>query len=153
MWAAFLASDSPAALSGAGVAYTSWQFGYSVEMGDRLVGLVLSGLKRATAGSVWACELDGEAMPQAGDYSVVTDGNGVARCVVRTTSVEVVSFEAVDEAHARAEGEGDLSLGYWRESHWDFYSRELEALGRTPERDMPVYCERFEVVYPADSAT
>jgi len=147
MWAAFLASDSPAARSAAGAPYTSWQFGYGVEIGDRLVGLVLSGLKRATAGSVWASELDGEALPQAGDFSVVTDGSGVARCVVRTTSVEIVAFEDVDEAHARDEGEGDLSLGYWRECHWDFFSRELEAFGRTPERDMPVYCERFEVVY------
>ena len=120
-------------------------------MGDRLVGLVLSGRKRATTGALWTYELEGEPLPRVGDFSVVTDGAGVARCVIRTTSVEIVAFDDVDEVFARDEGEGDLSLDYWRDGHWAFFSHELEGLGRIPEPDMPVVCERFEVVYPTDS--
>lgn len=45
-------------------------------------------------------------------------------------------------------GEGDGSLAYWREAHWAAFTRELEMAGRRPELDMPVVCERFDVVYP-----
>jgi len=82
-----------------------------------------------------------------GDFSVVTDGTGAARCIIRTTAVQVVPFIEVDEAHAFAEGEGDRSLAYWREGHRRFFSRELESMGMAMEDCLPVVCERFEVVY------
>jgi uncharacterized protein YhfF len=153
LWERFLASDSPAAPSAADAAYVSWQFGYGVEMGDQLVALVLSGRKIGTAGSLWSYELEDEAVPDVGDFSVITDGSGVAQCVVQTTAIQIVAFDDVDEAHARSEGEGDLSLAYWRESHWAFYTRELASYGRVAEHDMPIVCERFEVVFPLSTAS
>lgn len=150
LWAAFLASDSPAAAAAADASYSSWQFGVGSEMADELLGLVLTGRKRATAGLLWAYELEGEPVPRMGDYSLVTDGAGVARCVLRTTAVEIVPFDQVDAAHARDEGEGDGSLAHWREGHWAFFSRELESFGRIAEPDMPVVCEHFDVVFSID---
>lgn len=117
-------------------------------MADELVELVLNGDKRATAGALWSYEEEGEPVPRAGDYSVVLDGAGRARCVIRTTSVDVVPFSEIDDDFAAAEGEGDLSLDSWRRDHWHFFTVELAALGRSPEPDMPVVCERFELVYP-----
>jgi uncharacterized protein YhfF len=108
---------------------------------------VLSGRKVGTAGALWAYEHDGEPVPSPGDFSVVTDGSGVARCVIRTTAVRVVPFEDVDAEHAAAEGEGDLSLAYWREAHRSFFTRELESMGMAASPDMPVVCERFELVF------
>jgi uncharacterized protein YhfF len=148
LWEAFLESGSPEAAAAAGSGYTSWQFGLGSEMADALLALVLSGRKRATAGSLLAYELEEEVVPAVGDYSVVVDGAGIGRCVLVTTSVETVPFGTVDAEHARLEGEGDLSLEYWRESHWDYYTRELRAFGRTPDPDMLVVCERFDVLYP-----
>jgi uncharacterized protein YhfF len=81
---------------------------------------------------------------------VVTDGAGRARCVLRTTSVGVIPFSEVGEGFAAAEGEGDLSLDYWREGHWRYFGRELASFGRLPQLDMPVVCECFEVVYPVE---
>ena len=52
------------------------------------------------------------------------------------------------EEFAATEGEGDASLAFWRDAHWAAFSRELEGIGRSPQADMPVVCERFEVVYP-----
>ena len=34
------------------------------------------------------------------------------------------------------------------EELWAAFSRELEGTGRSPRPDMPVVCERFEVVFP-----
>jgi uncharacterized protein YhfF len=147
LWAAFLASDSDEAATASGASYSAWPFGIGSEMADELVELVLSGRKRATAGALWSYEHEGEPVPAPGDYSVILDGAGRARCVIRTTHVEIVPFREVDEAFASAEGEGDLSLQYWREGHWRFFSQELAGFGRSPEPDMPVVCERFGVVF------
>ena len=54
----------------------------------------------------------------------------------------------MSEEFAAAEGEGDGSLAYWRDAHWAAFSREFAAAGRSPSPDMPVVCERFEVVFP-----
>lgn len=147
LWQAYLASGSPHAAAAAHAAYSAWQFGYGVEQGDRLLACVLNGPKRATAGALWAYEAEGEAIPQPGDHSVILDGHGVARCVIRTTRVDVVPFGEVDAAFAYEEGEGDRSLEYWRDAHWQYFAHELSGLGREATWDMPIVCERFEVVY------
>jgi uncharacterized protein YhfF len=148
LWREFLASDSEPARLATSATYTSWQFGYGVEQGDRLLEYVLSGPKRATAGALWSYEHKGEAVPRPGDFSVVTDGSGVGRCVIRTTCVEIKPFDQVDERFAFDEGEGDRTLEYWRAAHWDFFVRELAAFGEVATPDMLVVCERFEVVFP-----
>lgn len=152
LWAEFLASATPEAREAEGAAYTSWHFGTGGTMADELLGLVLAGPKRATAGDLWSYELEGEPLPKSGDYSVVTDGSGSARAIIRTTSVEVVPFSEVTAEFAAAEGEGDLSLGYWREGHWHYFSLTLAEVGRKPELDMPVVCERFDLVWPSGRA-
>lgn len=147
LWAEYLASGSAEAARAAQSTYTAWQFGYGAEQGDRLLACVLEGPKRATAGALWAYEAEGEAVPVPGDHSVLLDGHGTARCIIRTTQVDIVPFDRVDEQFAYDEGEGDRSLGYWRDVHWTYFSRELSGLGLEATQDMPVVCERFEIVY------
>ena len=147
MWEAFVGSglaDAPDAKT----PHTAWQFGAGRAMGDELAALVLDGRKRATAGALWSYEHEGESVPEAGEYSVILDGSGDACCIIRTTAVEVVPFEDVTEEFAATEGEGDGSLAYWREGHWRYFTSELAEFGRSAEPDMPVVCERFEVVWP-----
>jgi uncharacterized protein YhfF len=80
---------------------------------------------------------------------VVTDWQGTPGCVIETTYVEVVAFDGVTERFAAREGEGDKTLGYWRDVHWRAFARECQRIGREPDLQMPVVCERFRVVYPA----
>ena len=55
-------------------------------------------------------------------------------------------FDEVSAEHAAAEGEGDRSLAYWRRAHQRFWERHsTDPRGFAP--DMPVVCERFEVVW------
>ena len=152
LWRAFLSSGCEPARAAASAVHTSWQFGYGVEQGDRLLDYVLSGAKRATAGALRTYEREGEAIPRPGDFSTVTDGSGIARCIIRTITVDIVSFDQVDERFAYDEGEGDLTLAYWRAVHWDFFVRELAGFGEVATPDMPVVCERFEVVFPLEAA-
>lgn len=125
----------------------AWGFGDGPEMADELGALVYAGTKTATCSSLWEIEHDGEAIPEAGDLSIILDGRGRPLCIIETTQVEVKPFNAVDARFAYDEGEGDRSLAYWRAAHRRFFSRSLNAIGRAFDETMPLVCERFRVVW------
>ena len=116
---------------------------------DELAQLVLQGSKRATASLLWEYQVDDKRQPREGDLSVVTEWDGVPLCVIESSQVEVRAFEEVEEDFAAAEGEGDLSLQYWRDVHWRYFRRVCDALGRRRSPHMPVVRERFRVVFQA----
>ena len=75
------------------------------------------------------------------------DGRGEPLCIVETVEVSIRQYNEVDADFARDEGEGDLSLNYWREAHRNFFSRVLPKFGKEVSEDMPLVCERFRVIY------
>ncbi len=109
--------------------------------------LVLSGTKRATSHSLLGLQMRKERLPKIGDFTIITDWNGNARCIVRTVAVRLKPFFSIRESYAKIEGEGDKSLDYWKKTHWDYYIRELEPYGRRPVNSMIIVCEIFEKVY------
>ncbi len=139
LWAEFTAH------SGLDAEYDAWAFG---DDPDSLAALVLAGVKTATASAFPLYALEGEALPEAGEYSVILDSRGEAACVIRTTAVELVPYRDISPDHAWREGEGDRSLAHWRAVHRAFFTREMAEAGLTFHEDMPVVCERFEVVWP-----
>ncbi|MDO8879417.1 MAG: ASCH domain-containing protein [Coriobacteriia bacterium] len=151
MWSALAAARPD--LVDEQTAYSVWHFCDNESDADALVELVLAGRKRATAGLLWSYEAEGESLPRVGDLSVVTDWDGRARCVIRTTSVEVVPFHLVTPEFAATEGEGDGSLEYWRKAHRVAFERELAEAGITLGPEAPVVCECFEVVLGDGPAT
>ncbi len=127
--------------------YYASGFGDTPEMADELGKLVVDGVKTGTASLAWEYNYDGEPLPRAGEHSIVLDGNGDPMCIIETTRVYIEPYNMVDEEQAYAEGEGDRSLDYWRDVHWNYFSRRCEVIGREPSEHMPVVCERFQVVY------
>ncbi|MFP5431956.1 MAG: ASCH domain-containing protein, partial [Alphaproteobacteria bacterium] len=99
----------------------SFHFCDNQEDADLCAALVVRGQKRATAPSVAELELAGDPVPRVGDYSIVTDWAGHAVAVIQTVSVEIRRFGEIDEEFARAEGEGDLTLEWWRTAHQSYY--------------------------------
>lgn len=93
-------------------------------------------------------ESRGLPLPAVGDLDIVTNWNGSAQCIIRTTEVAIVRFCDVTADHARAEGEGDGTLASWRATHGAYYQRELAGTKYTPAEDMPVVCQSFVVIYP-----
>ncbi|RLP73315.1 ASCH domain-containing protein [Mycetocola tolaasinivorans] len=124
----------------------AWPFGATPEHADDLLGLVLAGFKTGTASAVWDYEHVDEAFPEPGEFSIILDGAGLPRAVIETTAVSTVAFDRVDAEHARAEGEGDRTLEYWRAAH-EQYWREHSENPRGFEPQMPILCERFRLVY------
>ena len=124
--------------------YDSWAFG---DDPDTLAALVLEGRKTATASVYELYELDGEELPKVGTYSVIMDSKDHAVCIIKDTAVTVVPFRNVDEEQARFEGEGDLSLDYWRDVHRQCFSDWMSESGLVFSEDTKVVLEKFEVVY------
>jgi uncharacterized protein YhfF len=113
--------------------------------------LVLAGQKRATAALLWSHAAETKPVPAPGDFSIVTDFGGKEICIIETTRVDIVPFSKVSAEFAATEGEGDGPLDHWRKVHEAFFGRECERIGRSPDPDMPVVCERFQVVFKASA--
>ena len=88
-----------------------------------------------------------EPLPKIGDFMVITDWEGNAQCIVRTTAVKFKPYFSIDEAYAELEGEGDKSLEYWQKTHWEYFTKELEPFGRVPRESMIIVCQEFEKVF------
>jgi uncharacterized protein YhfF len=115
----------------------TFTFGDGPELADKLLDLVLQRKKRATC---WA-ESQGLLSAEVGKLMVVLDSKGTPKAVVKTVELTKLRFNEVDEAFAYDEGEGDLSLNFWRAAH----TRYFERLGCFAP-DMMLWCERFELV-------
>lgn len=129
--------------------YEAWAFCGGGEAGDKLAGLVLAGKKFGTASAYdeYALENALDEIPKIGDYSVILKDNGEAVCVIRDYDIYIRGFGDVSPFHAFSEGEGDLSLRYWRDVHKEFFEEELEANGVEITEDSLIICEKFSVDY------
>jgi len=127
--------------------YETWHFCDNEEAANELGDLVKAGTKTATCSLVWVYEAENEERPKVGDLSIITNWDGEPLCIIETTEAEIKAFNEVDAGFAYDEGEGDRSLAYWRQVHWEFFSRECSAIGREPAETMPLLCERFRVIF------
>jgi len=146
-WEQFLASLPPASPYRAKT-YAAEGWGDGPAMADELGALIAQGIKTGTCSALWEWEVEGNPVPEAGLITIVLDGRGEPLCIVETVEVSIRQYNEVDADFARAEGEGDLSLNYWREAHRSFFSRVLPKISKEFSEDMPLVCELFRVIYP-----
>ena len=145
-WKSFLAtlpSDSPYHSK----TYIAEWFGDNPKLADELGQLVVSGIKTGTCSAVWEWEAEGNPIPEVGLISITLNGQGEPICILETTEVTLRRFNEVDDNFAHSEGEGDLTLRYWRKAHTNFFSRVLPKVGKEFSEDMPLVCERFRVIF------
>lgn len=124
----------------------SFYFDITKESANHLCDLVLKGIKRATASSLYHYEATGESMPKVGDYSIVTDYDGNPYAVIQTTKISIIPYKDLTFDIVKREGE-DETLESWQEKHQRFYEIDGNQSGYTFDQNMPVVFEDFEVVY------
>jgi len=122
----------------------AWSFGDTQQMVD---ALVLAGKKTATTSAAALYEIEQEALPQSGTYSVLLNGSDVPKAVLYLESVSIVPFDEVTADFAFLEGEGDRTLAYWRRVHEAFFRRAYASAGLSFHDQMLCVCEKFCVVY------
>lgn len=126
--------------------YDAWAFGVDA---DQLARLVVTGEKTATASAYPLYAVDGDPLPEEGEYSIILDSTDNAVCIIRTEKVTVLPFNEVSADHAYKEGEGNKSLDYWREVHRKIFTEWMSEAGLKFTVNMPVVCEEFTIVYKA----
>ena len=122
----------------------AWSFGDGPEMANELGSLVMQGKKTATCSRYL-----GENILENPTISILLDGQENPLGVVETTEITVRRYCDIDAEWAAAEGEGDLSLEYWRNEHWTYFTRGAVEGRYDMSDDMPLVCERFRIIYRA----
>jgi uncharacterized protein YhfF len=110
---------------------------------DSGAAAILDGTKTTTASAHWDWP-DGR-IPFVGALSILLDGQGRARAIVETERVEIVPFGSVDEDFARAYGEGDRTLAWWRSEEGAWYRASAARHGQDFSDDTPLICEWITV--------
>ncbi|MBQ4165609.1 MAG: ASCH domain-containing protein, partial [Oscillospiraceae bacterium] len=108
---------------------------------NRLLKRVLRGKKRATT-----CLYTDDILPEKGEYCIITDWDGVPRCVTRVTRVQVIPFNEITLQQALKEGE-DTTLEAWQETHRAVYIKNAEQLGFEFSENTKIVYEEFRVEY------
>lgn len=98
-------------------------FGDSPELATQLATLMIAGKKVASCGSLRGWQ-EQAIKPEPGGYTIVLNGEQQPVCVIRTTGLFLTRFDRVTPEMAMLEGEGDLSLDYWRQEHQRYFQRE-----------------------------
>lgn len=77
-----------------------WTFANNEKDANELSARVVAGIKTATCSLIWEYEANAEALPQVGNYSILSDWNGEPLCVIQTVEVRVMPFNPVEAAFA-----------------------------------------------------
>jgi uncharacterized protein YhfF len=130
-----------------------WFGGADVAFTTELAILVERGPKRATTTLRRDFDTGIEPVfPKPGDLWLLVDGYGMARCVVRTTQVNITALETLMLSSPGDEGEGDRTLVDWQEGHRRYFTRQATAQGFEFNDATPVVLERFTVIWPPNVA-
>ena len=82
-------------------------------------------------------------MRQVGDYWIVLKCDGSPQCVVQIIGIEILPFNKVGPIFAASEGDGDLSLRYWRQGHMAQFKDQCKAVGCGMVRRLPGRLREF----------
>lgn len=117
------------------------------EDADNCARLVVEGKKQATTSLHALYELQEEDLPSVNDLSIITDYEKNPVAIIQTIKVEVKPFNEIDETYATLEGEGDLSLTYWKKVHKETFEQDAKKHKITFNEDSLVVCEIFKTIY------
>lgn len=128
-------------------AFVTASFAGTPEITDELLHLYLIGKKSAGSSIVEDFVSAGDPLPKVGNYWIFLNSKDIPSCILRTEKVVTNKFYEVPSEIAVAEGEGDLSLEYWRKVHSELYSPYLASWGVARLEDATVITEFFKIVY------
>ncbi len=124
----------------------SWKFGDNNKEADYLLSLVLLKKKTATSSFYDSYQRRIVKLPKVGDKNLVQDSNGIERCLIINTKVEIKPFNKVTKSFAYKEGEGNRSLEYWRRGHKKFFEKRLKRRNMKLNNEVLVVCEEFKLL-------
>lgn len=117
------------------------------KIAEQLLDLYLKGKKTAGSSLVKDFLMAQDPLPKAGNYWIILNAQKKPKCIVKTISVEIHLFENIPERIAIAEGEGDLSLSYWKQEHQKFFASYFSELKIKDLNKEKIVTEFFKLVF------
>lgn len=111
---------------------------------DELARQVLSGKKIATSSLYDYYRMNLKEMSKVNEYASILDSYENEICVVRIERIEIIQFQNITETFAIEEGDGNLQN--WLKIHTEYYSAQLEKIGKELMSDTELVCEWFKVI-------
>ncbi len=134
-----------------------WGFADPGPLRDELTAAALAGIKTTTASLLVEYEIDGDAVPVAGQVDVLIDSDGRDVAVVETIACRIARLADVDDQHAIDEGEGYADSTAFRVAHeryWNGYRDQIRTGLDDPTWELTddtlVVLERFRIVERID---
>jgi uncharacterized protein YhfF len=123
--------------------FTPMTIGSTPSAADSGAAAIMNGTKTATSSPFWDYP-DGK-IPFVGALSILLDGQRRALAIVETKRVEIIHFGSLDEEFARAYGEGDRTLDWWRSEMGAWYQASATRHGEELSDETPIICEWIAV--------
>lgn len=111
-----------------------WSFGID---NNKLIHLVLQGKKVATSYLYNESEL-----PKINEKSILCYDDGTEACIIQTKDFKILKFNEMTANLCKKEGEGDLTLNYWKKVHFDFFKR----INKNFNENSKIIFEEFELI-------
>jgi 5-formyltetrahydrofolate cyclo-ligase len=128
-------------------AFVSASHAGNAQITDEFLELYFSGKKTAGSSLMEDFLAAGDPLPTVGNHWIYLNSKDEPSCILRTEKVVRHKFKDVPVSIAIAEGEGDLSLDYWKRVHAELYQPYLQAWGVSDLNEATVITEFFKIVY------
>jgi len=119
----------------------------TLETTDTLLELYLAGKKVAGSSLLEDFLAAGDPLPKVGNRWIYLNGRNQPCCILKTEKIVTHKFKDVPAEIAIAEGEGDLSLSYWKRIHSELYAPFLRSWGVKNIDEATVITEFFSIAY------
>jgi uncharacterized protein YhfF len=122
--------------------------GLDDESTRQIFELIAAGDKTGTFTLPWIVERTDQPTPREGEAIILVDFQGEPTMIVRLTEIWQKPFGEITEADTAIDGTPVRSLSVWKPLHTQYWNGLLAPFGLEVADDMPVWMERFELVYP-----
>ncbi|MFQ5634885.1 MAG: ASCH domain-containing protein [Gammaproteobacteria bacterium] len=113
----------------------------------QVLDLIRAGDKTGTFTLPWIVDHTEQPTPAVGDAIILVDFDGHPHLLVRLTHIEEVPFGRIGTVHTAIDGTPVRDLAVWRPLHTKYWNGLLEPFGLAVSADMPVWVEKFELLY------
>jgi len=122
--------------------------GLDEETTTQVLDLIRIRDKTGTFTLPWIVARTDQPKPQAGDAIILIDFDGTPMLLVRLSDILEVPFGKVTTEHTAVDGTPVRDLMVWKPLHTHYWNELLAPFAMCVSDDMPVWIEKFELLYP-----
>jgi uncharacterized protein YhfF len=122
--------------------------GLDADSTAEVLDLIRTGDKTGTFTLPWIVARTDQPTPRVGAVIILIDFDGTPALLVRLTDIAEIPFGQITSEHTVIDGSPVRDLSIWKPLHTQYWNAMLAPFGMRVSADMPVWIEKFELLYP-----